>query len=608
MKLKRLEIKKYKNLIDFSADFESGKGLSILIGNNGSGKSNVLEAISGIFVNAYSAKAIHKFVYSLTYEIKGKEVQLEQTIYRCQYYVDGKVIAVKELALRGLLPTNVIALYSGEDKRWWHNYYEPFYLKFTRDINAGTSNTLSPKMYYINKYYWDIALLSLVYSTAEDDKQFLKKTIGRDTVDHILLFYTQNVERHCKSELLKSFLQSVNLFSEHSKGPDGEPVYLYAMTKESIFDTYGVRVFEDFAAMKNFYMFADAKFLNNKPEEFNYYEKQLFDYFVQAYMPKDKKVIKNIELIYNGFSAKDLSEGEKKLILIRSILSFVADENSLILFDEPDANIHEGRKQQLYNLFSEYCKYDRQMIVATHSPILAQLANEKELLMLELDEGKSTILTDEKIEKIKKLSGTSWDVIGQGMMLRSSRPLVVFEGKTDVMYVKRAFEMLKSRSDDYATLNVDFLNANGAGNVKSFIDNLKSFVPDSKKIIIFFDRDNAGKDGARAVTGISKDDERVAHYQDIVQDNITTSFIPYKDGVTEGDFLIEDYFSWDDTIKAIVEDVIPDRKHPIKMLPNLPEKIKKELEKRINRFTSDEFRGFIPLLDKIVELTKVHTT
>lgn len=604
MKLKRLEIKKYKNLIDFSADFESGKGLSILIGNNGSGKSNVLEAISGIFVNAYSAKAIHKFVYSLTYEIKGKEVKLEQTIYRCQYYVDGKVIAVKELALRGLLPTNVIALYSGEDKRWWHNYYEPFYLKFTRDINAGTSNTLSPKMYYINKYYWDIALLSLVYSTAEDDKQFLKKTIGRDTVDHILLFYTQNVERHCKSELLKSFLQSVNLFSEHSKGPDGEPVYLYAMTKESIFDTYGVRVFEDFAAMKNFYMFADAKFLNNKPEEFNYYEKQLFDYFVQAYMPKDKKVIKNIELIYNGFSAKDLSEGEKKLILIRSILSFVADENSLILFDEPDANIHEGRKQQLYNLFSEYCKYDRQMIVATHSPILAQLANEKELLMLELDEGKSTILTDEKIEKIKKLSGTSWDVIGQGMMLRSSRPLVVFEGKTDVMYVKRAFEMLKSRSDDYATLNVDFLNANGAGNVKSFIDNLKSFVPDSKKIIIFFDRDNAGKDGARAVTGISKDDERVAHYQDIVQDNITTSFIPYKDGVTEGDFLIEDYFSWDDTIKAIVEDVIPDRKHPIKMLPNLPDKIKKELEKRINKFEADEFNGFIPLLDKIVELTK----
>ena len=70
MKLKKLKIKKYKNLLDFEANFEFGQGLSIFIGNNGSGKSNVLEAISGIFANAYSAKAIHKFVYSLTYEIK----------------------------------------------------------------------------------------------------------------------------------------------------------------------------------------------------------------------------------------------------------------------------------------------------------------------------------------------------------------------------------------------------------------------------------------------------------------------------------------------------------------------------------------------------------
>lgn len=145
MKLKKLKIKKYKNLIDFEANFEFGQGLSIFIGNNGSGKSNVLEAISGIFANAYSAKAIHKFVYSLTYEIKGKEVKLEQTVYRRQYFVDGKVVAIKELAALGLLPTNVIALYSGEDKRWWHNYYEPFYFKFTRDINAGTGNNYLQK-------------------------------------------------------------------------------------------------------------------------------------------------------------------------------------------------------------------------------------------------------------------------------------------------------------------------------------------------------------------------------------------------------------------------------------------------------------------------------
>ena len=114
--LRRLFLVKLKNLIDFKVDFETGKGLSILIGNNGSGKSNVLEALSGIFANAYSAKSLHKFVYSLTYEIKGKEVKLEQTIYRCRYYVDEKVIAINELIKQKLLPTNVIALYSGMKK------------------------------------------------------------------------------------------------------------------------------------------------------------------------------------------------------------------------------------------------------------------------------------------------------------------------------------------------------------------------------------------------------------------------------------------------------------------------------------------------------------
>lgn len=604
MKLKRLFIKQYKNLIDFDIDFQTGNGLSILVGNNGSGKSNVLEALSGIFANAYAAQRTHKFIYSLTYEIKGKEVKLEQTIYRCQYYVNGRVIAIRELIKQGLLPSNVIALYSGEDKRWWYNFYEPFYFKFIKSIKTGTSNIVSPKMYYINKYYWDIALLSLIYSTAEDDKAFLRNTIGTESMDHILLFYTKAVTNSCESELLKAFLESVNLFSAHDKGPKNEPVFLHAMTKEAILESFGITVFTEYAALKNFYMFVDAQFLNNRPEEFNYYEKQVFDYLVQAYMPKDQKIITNIELIHNGFSAKNLSEGEKKLILIRAVLSFVADENSLILFDEPDANIHEGRKQELYDLFAEFCKYERQIVIATHSPIIAQLAKEKELLMLEQNGNKSALLTDEKIEKIKRLSGTSWDVIGQGMILKSSRPLVVFEGKTDVMYVKRALDLLKQTVAKYNALSVDFLNANGAGNVKSFIENLNELVSTDKKIIVFFDRDKAGKDGAQSITGISKNDERIANYQDIVKGNLTVSFIPYKEGISDGDFLIEDYFSWDGTIKAIVEDIIPEQKHPIKCLPNLPNRIKAEIEKRINQFKADEFNGFVPLLDKILELSQ----
>ena len=417
-----------------------------------------------------------------------------------------------------------------------------------------------------------------------------------------MLFYTNSVTKSCKSDVLKSFLDTVNLYSKHSEGPDGEPVSLYAMTRDNINETYGIDVIEEYAATKDFYMFVDAKFLNNKPDDFNYYEKQLFNFFVQAYMPKDRKVIKNIELINQGFSAKDLSEGEKKLILIRVVLSFVADENSLILLDEPDAHIHEGRKQELYDLFSEYRKYDRQIVIATHSPIIAQLSNEKELIMLEQEDGKSTLLTDEKIDKIKRLSGTSWDVIGQGMMLKSNRPIVVFEGKTDIKYVKRAIDLLKIDNPLYGQLQVDFMSAGGADNMQFFITDLLEVIPKNKKVVVFFDRDNEGQIGAAALMNLTTSAEAIVHYNDMKQNNLTVSFIPYKSGVTGGDFLIEDYFSWDKTVKPMVDKAVENSHLPLKNLPKLSSRIKKGLEDNYMTLTKDEFEGFIPLLEKISDL------
>ena len=40
MKLKSVYIEKYKNLSPLTIDFELGNGLTMLVGNNGSGKSN----------------------------------------------------------------------------------------------------------------------------------------------------------------------------------------------------------------------------------------------------------------------------------------------------------------------------------------------------------------------------------------------------------------------------------------------------------------------------------------------------------------------------------------------------------------------------------------
>lgn len=59
MKLQELQIQGYKNLGDITIDFSNNNGITLFVGNNGCGKSNILEAISSIFGGLYK-DSIHK--------------------------------------------------------------------------------------------------------------------------------------------------------------------------------------------------------------------------------------------------------------------------------------------------------------------------------------------------------------------------------------------------------------------------------------------------------------------------------------------------------------------------------------------------------------------
>ena len=66
------------------------------------------------------------------------------------------------------------------------------------------------------------------------------------------------------------------------------------------------------------------------------------------------------------------------------------------MFDEPDANIHEARKFDLYKLLKKY--NNRQTIITSHSPSLVKNADSNELKYLENRNGKTEIIAEEKIE------------------------------------------------------------------------------------------------------------------------------------------------------------------------------------------------------------------
>ena len=127
MKLKSLFVEKYKNLIDFNVDFEAGNALAMLVGNNGSGKSNVLEAISGIFHDLYKEKSHRKINcnYILEYSIDDKDCKIENKSGTLRCY--GENPKSRGDFIAEYAPTNIIGLYSGEDDRLWTQFYESYY-------------------------------------------------------------------------------------------------------------------------------------------------------------------------------------------------------------------------------------------------------------------------------------------------------------------------------------------------------------------------------------------------------------------------------------------------------------------------------------------------
>src|SRR5687767_7978357 len=118
MRLNRLSLPSYRNLQSFHIDFDESQTTTVLLGRNGSGKSNLIEAIVEIFRELELGRA-PEFDYTLTYECQGHNVTLthdqSKASRRLSVDVDGKRLSMKDLEASGheFQPAHVFGYYSG---------------------------------------------------------------------------------------------------------------------------------------------------------------------------------------------------------------------------------------------------------------------------------------------------------------------------------------------------------------------------------------------------------------------------------------------------------------------------------------------------------------
>jgi len=560
MKILSLHIQGYKNLKDktkASFDFSKCTNYVALIGLNGSGKSNVLEAISIIFSNLYQ-KTKTNFEYEIVYELSGDTVKIANEIMTI------KSKRIKRDNQFQYLPTNVITSYSGEELRMWEEVYFSSYSSFFRDIKASTES--APEMLYINKFVWEYALLALLSTDNIIVKTFIKEVLKIDPAKVTISFEFKddNIKTYPKNKAIL-FIEELIKLQAASRGK---------LVLNQISSINPDALNNDALVKRLFYNL----FITGMPVKND-----------KAKIYTDKIILKS-NVSFNGIDVKKLSEGEKKLILVNCITHLLADEKSLILLDEPDAHIHIERKKEIVEIIDQPNHFT---IFTTHSPKILHCIKDENVRIINTTDatGLEAIYLD-KVKALETLTNGEFSIMDATMAISSSKTLLLVEGKGDVAYLTKALDVLTMANE----INLDILPFGGAPNAKEFIDEIIKCVPKNKTIIILFDRDDAGKDGMKACINITGGRENINTYK---KGNCIFLMLPKSTTHTETDFLIEDYFT-NDKKNDTATKCIANAKGAFNNFPkDLKQRIKDYLSKDIDSYTATDLAGFSVLLEKI---------
>ena len=264
-----LHIDKYKNLEDFDVNFYDTEHFCCFIGLNGSGKSNVLEAISAIFYSLYHIATLKDgykkypcaFSYTIKYVLNGVFYEISDGLLK-----DGRKITLE------MLPKNIIASYSGEDTRLWKMYYKPIYERYCSRMTA-TQGFAPPFMFYISKYEWSIALLTLLYSEDIDVVAFIRSLLGAKACEISFEYNVSNIKKWEGTTDVEALIEKL---------------------REK--KTYTVESFRE--------VINDISFIDQPST--------LFYYLYKLSTESESQVIRKINVVFaNSGTVEDLSEGEK---------------------------------------------------------------------------------------------------------------------------------------------------------------------------------------------------------------------------------------------------------------------------------------------------------
>lgn len=394
MRLHELWISDYKNLKDFHINFDADSPITVIVGWNGTGKSNLFEALVIIFRDLDLGQAT-PFAYKIKYTCHGDKVEidydparpgkerLKATVTPPVFTLEGEKTK-KEIPK----PAFVFGYYSGPSNRFKEHflehqrrYYEA--ILNTKEATPAELRRLKSlrRLFYAETHHSKYVLLAFFLKRDEKIDGFLREYLrieGLDGLESVLFVMKEpswtskegdprfwNARGLVQKFLDKLFSVSLAPMRLSQNLPTGikrrsrqELLYLYVKSSEKL-----AELAQDYETPSDFFASLESADLSEV----------IHDVII-------KVKIRNHD---GTLTFRELSEGEQQLLMVLGLMRFTKEKESLILLDEPDTHLNPFWSTRYLDLVEDIVNSDkvenpqaeaepdsRHILLSTHDPLV----------------------------------------------------------------------------------------------------------------------------------------------------------------------------------------------------------------------------------------------
>ena len=358
MKLTKIEIDNLYGYINYSINLLDQ---TFLVGINGTGKSSILRIIDAFFSKKIS------FFHNLNF----KKISLFFEQNKEEFYIELKKRKEKKTIQREneieIIETESCMISDSRMNSYMKNFYnerKKNLLSHLDDKIAEENNNLKKELEEINKNLENI--FNIKFTTPFSIKDYYDRFMKEEDIKFLSngIQYIDDRKKYLSSIINKniSFSEAENTIKELEDILD--PMNTVKKLWEKAIKEYLESLLDGKTEfILNDYVHTINKFFKDTGKEMK--------------LEKNEIKIKPIGHSVN-INLDELSSGEMELLILFTKIFFSFNQNSIVIFDEPEKSLHiewQILLGEFFKVFSEKHK-DSQLIIATHSPFITQEIND----------------------------------------------------------------------------------------------------------------------------------------------------------------------------------------------------------------------------------------